>query len=207
MEETVLAIIGMAIAEAIASSRAETIEDDSIHMPNPPSHVPSPPHPTNAARPAEWFQHLFLFQMLPDLLSGSSISCFYYSKLGALQSEANIEEEVNTEPLTLGEERTSEIMKKKEIAKAEVLEADEKVEEMNEQAEEVAAKPGQEAEEQNTEKSEETPKSALQLIASSLNSSTHFGELQIAVISFFMERKLTVISISIKKSRKHGHVT
>ncbi|XP_041034710.1 uncharacterized protein LOC121272247 [Carcharodon carcharias] len=128
------------------------------------------------------------------------------TKPGAVQSEVDMEG-VSADPLTVGEERTSEMMVKQEMDKAEIPEADEKVEGVNDQAEAIATKVDQEAEEQNLEKSEVTPKSALQLIVSNLDSSKNFGELQIAVISFFMERKLSVTSISMKKSRKRGQVT
>ncbi|XP_078390020.1 uncharacterized protein LOC144671845 [Cetorhinus maximus] len=128
------------------------------------------------------------------------------TKSGAVQSEVDMEG-VSADPLTVAEERTSEMTGKQEMNKAEIPEADEKVEGVNDQAEAIATKVDQEAEEQNVEKTEETPKSALQLIVSNLDPSKNFGELQIAVISFFMERKLSVTSISMKKSRKRGQVT
>ncbi|XP_067828214.1 axoneme-associated protein mst101(2)-like isoform X10 [Heptranchias perlo] len=127
----------------------------------------------------------------------------------AVESEPDIKEEDNAEPLKVSEKRTSakKMKKKQEIEKAGVEEADKKIKRVNDQTKAIAAKLDQKAEEQNMEKSEETAKSALQLIVSNLDSSKTFGELQIAVINFFMERKLSVTAISIKKSRKRGHVT
>ncbi|XP_067828207.1 uncharacterized protein [Heptranchias perlo] len=126
-----------------------------------------------------------------------------------VESEPDIKEEDNAEPLKVSEKRTSakKMKKKQEIEKAGVEEADKKIKRVNDQTKAIAAKLDQKAEEQNMEKSEETAKSALQLIVSNLDSSKTFGELQIAVINFFMERKLSVTAISIKKSRKRGHVT
>ncbi|XP_067879870.1 nucleolin-like [Heterodontus francisci] len=52
------------------------------------------------------------------------------------------------------------------------------------------------------------PQTALQLIVSNLDSSKDFGELQIAVISFFhAEKVIGSLPSVIKKSRKRGHVT
>uniref|UniRef100_UPI00398EB8DE trichohyalin-like n=1 Tax=Pristiophorus japonicus TaxID=55135 RepID=UPI00398EB8DE len=119
-----------------------------------------------------------------------------------------IKETAKSAPLRMVGERTNERMKKQKQAtkKARAKEAAERIRAVNDQADVDAAILGQESEEV-TEEIKETAKSALQLIVSNLNSSRSFGALQIAVIDFFMKRKLSVTSISIRRSRKRGQVT
>ncbi|GCB65784.1 hypothetical protein scyTo_0013503 [Scyliorhinus torazame] len=149
------------------------------------------------------------FVLEPGSLSGTDAcrrSTQGDSNSGAVQTEADVEGGVISEPLMVGEE-TGGMMRKLETDKAEMLVAFEEVEGENDQTEAIAMNLDQEVEDQEMEKSEETPKSALRLIVSNLDSSKNFGELQIAIISFFMVRKLSVTSITLKKSRKRGHVT
>ncbi|XP_048476086.1 uncharacterized protein LOC109910522 isoform X14 [Rhincodon typus] len=125
-------------------------------------------------------------------------------EFGALK----IEEDTSAEGQIMGERTRRKVTRRKpESDEAEIPEANEKVKGANGQAEAVAANLHQEAEAQYVEKNKETPKSALQLIVSNLNSSKNFAELQIAIITFFKERKLLVTSIGVKKSRKRGFVT
>ncbi|XP_043539479.1 uncharacterized protein LOC122544342 isoform X8 [Chiloscyllium plagiosum] len=134
-----------------------------------------------------------------------------------------IEEDASAEGQRLGEGSTREVMRRKLESdessgggldvhtdlnfKVEIPEASEEVKGVIGQVEAATATLPQEAEAQQMEKWKETPKSALQLVVSNLNSSKNFAELQIAVITFFMERKLLITSIDMKKSRKRGIVT
>ncbi|XP_048380339.2 uncharacterized protein LOC125448823 isoform X4 [Stegostoma tigrinum] len=125
-------------------------------------------------------------------------------EFGALK----IEEETSAEGQIMGERTRWEVTRRKpESDEAKISEASEKVRGANGQAEAVAANLHQDAEAQYVEKNKETPKSALQLIVSNLDSSKNFADLQIAIITFFKERKLLITSIGVKKSRKRGFVT
>ncbi|XP_038642768.1 uncharacterized protein LOC119958367 isoform X3 [Scyliorhinus canicula] len=148
------------------------------------------------------------FELEPGSLSGTDAcrsSTQGDGNPGAVQTEAGVEGGIISEPLMVGDETGGMI--KLETDKAETLEAVEEVEGVHDQTEAISINLDQEVEDQDMEKSEETPKSALRLILSNLDSSKNFGELQIAIISFFMIRRLSVTSISLKKSRKRGHVT
>ncbi|XP_060710657.1 uncharacterized protein LOC132835269 isoform X2 [Hemiscyllium ocellatum] len=134
-----------------------------------------------------------------------------------------IEEDASAEGQRVGEGSTREVMRRKPESdessgdsldvqtdlnlKAEIPEASEEVKGVIGQEEAATANLHQGAEAQQMAKWKETPKSALQLVVSNLNSSKNFAELQIAVITFFMERKLLITSIGMKKSRKRGIVT
>ncbi|XP_072114446.1 uncharacterized protein [Mobula birostris] len=131
-------------------------------------------------------------------------------KLGDVPS--NAEEKVDTEPPTTSVVSSrEEVTDKEEREKAEVKEADKIIKKANDQVTEVPEDLGQETQEKPMEKRKKTTKSGdkamHQLIMSNLDSSKTFGELQIAVIRFFMEKQLSITSVGIRKSRKHGHVT
>ncbi|XP_072447493.1 uncharacterized protein [Chiloscyllium punctatum] len=119
-----------------------------------------------------------------------------------------LEQDASAEGQRVGEGSTREVMRgKPESDEVEIPEASEEDKGVIGQVEAATANLHQEAEAQQMEKWKETPKSGLQLVVSNLNSSKNFAELQIAVITFFMERKLLITSIDMKKSRKRGIVT
>ncbi|XP_051900434.1 uncharacterized protein LOC127586470 isoform X12 [Pristis pectinata] len=120
----------------------------------------------------------------------------------------NNEEKVETEPLTTSVESLGEkVTDEQEIEKAEVKEADKIIEEANDHVAEIPEELGHKTKAKPVGKHKKTTKSGHQLIVSNLDSSKTFGELQIAVIRFFMEKQLSVTSIGIRKSRKRGRVT
>ncbi|XP_078056950.1 uncharacterized protein LOC144481689 [Mustelus asterias] len=132
------------------------------------------------------------------------VGCNHSEKAG--QSEVDIEEDISAMCLKVDKE-TCEVMGKQEMDKAATQEAAEEVGGGNDQAEDAATKPEQKVEEQNMKEREKTPKPAHHLIVSNLDTVRNFAELQIAIISFFMVRRLLVTSIRMKKSRKRGYVT
>ncbi|XP_055486308.1 uncharacterized protein LOC129693526 [Leucoraja erinacea] len=121
---------------------------------------------------------------------------------------SNVNDENEAEPLaaSVGDLEGMEL-KMQTIEKAEVKEDDKVIEEANEQATEIPEELSGETKENHVGKHKEVTKSGHHLIVSNLDSSRSFGELQIAIISFFVRKRLSVTSIGIMKSRKRGRVT
>ncbi|XP_069775966.1 uncharacterized protein [Narcine bancroftii] len=121
---------------------------------------------------------------------------------------SNIKKEDGAEPLTTSLESLGEKgMRKLETKKAGEKEAGTVIKEAGDQATEFPVDWGWEAKEKGVGRFKWAGKSGRQLMVGNLDSSKTFGELQIALIRFFMEKEMPITSVEIRKSRKRGLIT